>query len=62
MSRSMKGTATVAIAMQPAVYILAGGHNGTLYVGVTSARPVRMVQHEKGLIDGSSKRYRVTTD
>jgi putative endonuclease len=44
---------------QPAVYILASRRNGTLYVGVTSALPARMEQHEKGLIDGFSMRYRV---
>ena len=44
---------------QPCVYILAGGCNRTLYVGVTSNLVQRVWQHEEGLIDGFTKRYDV---
>ncbi|MFL9840548.1 GIY-YIG nuclease family protein [Sphingomonas sp. ST-64] len=44
----------------PCVYILASGYNGTLYVGVTSDLPGRIVQHRAGTFDGFTKRYGVT--
>jgi len=44
--------------MQPCVYILASGYNGTLYTGVTSSLVHRVWQHREGLIDGFSKRYK----
>lgn len=40
-----------------AVYILASGQNGTLYVGVTSELPKRVSQHKLGVFEGFSKRY-----
>ena len=43
----------------PCVYILASKRNGTLYVGVTSDLPDRMVEHKQGLIEGFTKRYKV---
>jgi len=44
----------------PCVYILASGHNGSLYVGVTSDLLVRIAQHRAGVFDGHSKRYDIT--
>lgn len=41
----------------PTVYILASKYNGTLYIGVTSSLPQRMVQHREGLVEGFSKKY-----
>jgi putative endonuclease len=46
--------------LTPCVYILASGHNGTLYVGVTSDLPGRMAQHAQKLIDGFTRKYSVT--
>jgi putative endonuclease len=40
-----------------AVYILASGRNGTLYIGVTSALPARVGQHKLGIFEGFSKTY-----
>jgi predicted GIY-YIG superfamily endonuclease len=42
---------------QPAVYMMASGRNGTLYVGVTSNLPQRAYQHRQGLIPGFTLRY-----
>ncbi len=47
------------LARQPAVYIMASGRNGTLYIGVTSDLMARIVQHREGVTDGFSKRYGV---
>ena len=44
---------------QPCVYILASGHYGTLYVGVTSNLLARLFQHRTGTMPGFTKRYRV---
>ena len=44
---------------EPAVYILASGRNGTLYVGVTSDLVKRMHQHTTSAVDGFSKKYKV---
>jgi len=41
----------------PAVYIVAGKRNGTLYTGVTSNLPRRAWEHREGLIEGFTKRY-----
>jgi len=43
---------------QPAVYIMASGPNGTIYVGVTSNLRVRAWQHREGVADGFTSRYR----
>jgi putative endonuclease len=40
---------------QIAVYIMASGHNSTLYTGVTSALFSRVQQHNLGLFEGFSK-------
>ena len=42
-----------------AVYILASGQHGTLYVGVTSELPIRIAKHREGAFDGFTKRYGV---
>ncbi|MBC7756833.1 MAG: GIY-YIG nuclease family protein [Bdellovibrio sp.] len=44
---------------QPAVYILSSKYNGTLYIGVTSNLPQRMVQHREKLVEGFSKKYSI---
>ncbi len=43
----------------PCVYMLASGFNGTLYVGVTSDLPARIMQHREGMVDGFTKRHNV---
>ncbi len=45
---------------QPAVYILATGLRGTMYVGVTSQLVQRAWQHREHVVDGFTKRYGVT--
>lgn len=45
---------------QPAVYMLATGKRGTLYIGVTSNLLARTWQHREHMIDGFTKRYNVT--
>ena len=44
---------------QPAVYILASGYNGTLYIGVTSHLVQRVWQHKQNLAEGFTKKYGV---
>ena len=44
---------------QPAVYILASGRNGTIYIGVTSNLMARIVQHRAGSFGGFTKVYAV---
>ena len=44
---------------QSCVYILASGPNGTLYVGVTSNLPGRLIQHREGTLQGFTDRYGV---
>ncbi len=44
-----------------AVYILASGRNGTLYIGVTSDLARRIWEHKSDVIDGFTKRYKVHT-
>ncbi|MBP3985795.1 GIY-YIG nuclease family protein [Pseudoxanthomonas helianthi] len=46
---------------QPAVYILATGRRGTLYIGVTSDLVARTWQHREHVVEGFTKRYDVTT-
>ncbi|WP_131794996.1 GIY-YIG nuclease family protein [Fluoribacter gormanii] len=41
------------------VYLLASKKYGTLYVGVTSNLAQRMYQHQKGLVEGFTKKYNV---
>lgn len=44
---------------EPAVYIMASGRNGTLYVGVTSHLVQRVWQHKSYSADGFTKKYKV---
>jgi putative endonuclease len=43
--------------MQPCVYILASGRNGTLYIGVTSNLTKRVWEHKSDLVEGFTKKY-----
>ena len=45
--------------LQPAVYILASGRNGTLYIGVTSALVQRVWQHRTHAAAGFTDQYGV---
>lgn len=47
------------IERTPCVYILASGHNGTLYVGVTSNLIGRVMQHRAGTYGGFTRKYGV---
>src|SRR5699024_2196516 len=49
-----------AMDRQPAVYMLASGRNGTLYIGVTSDLVGRTWQHREHTVDGFTKKYGVT--
>ena len=42
-----------------AVYMMASGQHGTLYIGVTSDLHTRVAQHREGLREGFTKRYGV---
>lgn len=44
---------------QPAVYILAGKRNGTLYIGVTSNLVKRVWEHKNNVVEGFTKKYGV---
>lgn len=44
---------------QPAVYILAGKRNGTLYIGVTSDLRKRIWEHKNDQADGFTRQYGV---
>ena len=50
---------TLVRPRQPCIYILASGYNGTLYIGVTSDLPARLVQHREGITGGFAARYQV---
>ncbi len=41
------------------VYILASKAYGTFYVGMTSDINIRMSQHDQGVFDGFTKKYRI---
>ena len=41
----------------PCVYIVASGHHGTLYIGVTSDVVTRWLQHQSGDLGGFAARY-----
>jgi putative endonuclease len=43
----------------PCVYILASGHYGTLYIGVTSNLIARMWQHREETLKGFTQRHHV---
>lgn len=42
------------------VYIMTNQRNGTLYLGVTSDIARRVWQHRHGVVDGFTKRYRLS--
>jgi putative endonuclease len=42
------------------VYILTNERNGTLYIGSTSNLIKRIWQHKEGLLEGFTKKYKVT--
>jgi len=44
-------------ARQPAVYILASGERGTLYIGVTGWLKHRIWEHREGIVEGFSKKH-----
>ena len=44
---------------QPAVYLMAGQRNGTLYVGVTSDLIQRVWQHRNHVVEGFTEKYHV---
>ncbi len=44
---------------QPAIYIMASGRNGTLYIGVTSNLMARIHQHRTKALNGFTARYDV---
>ena len=44
---------------QPCVYILASGHYGTLYIGVTSNLMARLWQHRNNALPGFTAKYHV---
>ena len=43
----------------PCVYVLASGHYGTLYIGVTSDLMSRLLQHRNNALPGFTSRYGV---
>ncbi|WP_022964726.1 GIY-YIG nuclease family protein [Halopseudomonas pelagia] len=43
----------------PAVYMMASGIQGTLYIGVTSDLVQRVWQHREGVVDGFTERFGV---
>ena len=42
-----------------AVYMMASGIQGTLYIGVTSDLVLRVWQHREGVVDGFTERFGV---
>ena len=42
------------------VYILASGRNGTLYTGMTSNLPRRIMEHKQHILKGFTDKYNVT--
>ncbi len=50
---------TVNSERLPCAYILASGHYGTLYIGVTSDLIARLWQHRNGVLPGFTSRHKV---
>ena len=48
-----------SMTKQPAVYILASGRDGTLYIGVTSDIRNRIWEHRSNVVEGFTKKYGV---
>ena len=42
-----------------AVYMMASRRHGTIYIGVTSRFPGRILEHREGLVSGFTKKYGV---
>ena len=54
------GSQKVAMSRrEPAVYIMASRRNGTLYTGVTCDLARRAWEHQQGLVEGFTKKYKV---
>jgi putative endonuclease len=45
----------------PAVYILASKHNGTLYIGVTRDLVKRVWEHKHDVVEGFTRKYGIHT-
>jgi len=43
----------------PCVYIVTNTKNGTLYIGVTTNLPLRILQHKQGTLEEFTKKYRL---
>ncbi|RCS30034.1 GIY-YIG nuclease family protein [Rhodanobacter denitrificans] len=54
-----KDTEAGRASKQPAVYIMASGERGTLYVGVTGNLKLRAWEHRDGVVEGFTKHYGV---
>ena len=54
---SFQEVQSVSPEFQPAVYLLASHRNGTLYTGVTSNLPARLMQHRDGADRGFTRDY-----
>ncbi|WP_239309220.1 GIY-YIG nuclease family protein [Rhodanobacter sp. FDAARGOS 1247] len=52
-------TETWMTPRQPAVYIMASGERGTLYIGVTGNLRLRVWEHRDGVVEGFTRRYGV---
>ncbi len=50
---------SMPVERNPCVYILASGHYGTLYIGVTSDLMKRLWQHRESVLPGFTSRYSV---
>lgn len=42
-----------------AVYIMTNQKHGTLYVGMTNDLPRRVLEHQQGMVDGFTRKYRL---
>jgi putative endonuclease len=49
------------MSRNPAVYILANKHNGTLYIGVTSDLMKRVWEHKQDMVEGFTRKYEIHT-
>jgi putative endonuclease len=50
---------SMPLERNPCIYLLASGHYGTLYIGVTSDLMKRLVEHREGNLPGFTSRYGV---